>query len=496
MKKWLSNLYFSFPVRLFLDNFKGAILLLASWTILLLLITGQIGSKYGVPYLFLDPEYLGVVGYFSFQLVGVCFGVFFFIWNISTYLLRDHRYPFVASMKWPVAMFTLNNSLLPLFFTAIYIWKVIQFQSIEMLKTPIQIAWMILGFLAGFFLTVFVTSLYFLLTNKNIFGYIKDKKQSFKSENDLWYDLASTHKIGAERVDYYLTKRLRFRPVRDVTHYDEKLLKQVFRQHHINAFILGLITTAALIGLGFLIDVPIFEIPAAGSMFLFFGMFISIASFLYFWAGEWGTTAFVALLFVLNSVTSLDIFNYDNHAYGINYEAKLAEYSLDNLALLSSDENIEQDRQNTIQILENWKENNSEGQPYWYKPKMIMVISSGGGSRAATFTMKILQTADSLSQGDFMQSTMLMSGASGGMLGIGYYRELYLRNRLGVCKDLYSEEYQRNIGKDLLNKLTTSVVTNDIYYPIQKREINSYDYILDRGMMMEFALNENTNNVL
>jgi len=123
---------------------------------------------------------------------------------------------------------------------------------------------------------------------------------------------------------------------------------------------------------------------------------------------------------------------------------------------------------------------------------MVIILSSGGGSRSSAFTMKVVQTADSLTNGKLMESTMLMSGASGGMIGLAYFRELYLRTRIGICQDLYSSKYQENISKDMLNKIWGSVVTNDIYYPFQLREISGYTYRLDRGMMMENALNENT----
>lgn len=492
--KWLEYIWFSFPLRLLLTHLKSYFLLLGSWVLILLVITQNFATDFGVPYLFLDPEYGGVVGYFSFQLVGVCFGIFFITWNMSTYLLHSYKFPFVASLRWPFAMFTLNNALVPIIFFGIYVQQIIRFQRVEALKEPIQIFWSITGLLAGFVLVLLVAAVYFVITNKDIFGYIKNRKQAFKDDNETWLDLTGDKK--ADRVDTYFTRKFRWRAVRDVTHYDDAILKRVFQQHHLNAFILILFNAALLIGLGFMIDKPYFEIPAAGSVFLFFALLMALAGFIYYWAGKWGGVAFVVFIGIINYASQFDALNYNNQAYGVDYLAPKAQYNLSSLDTIASAENIKADKLATIAVLENWKKKASEGKPWYHKPKMLVVISSGGGATAASFTMKVLQTADSLTESKFMNHTALMSGASGGMMGIGYFRELYLRNQLGIGSDFYSKIHQKNVSKDLLNRLLSSVVTNDFFYPFQTRNIAGYDYVVDRGMMMEYAFNQNTNDVL
>jgi hypothetical protein len=490
---WLNNIWYFFPFRLLIIHFRKNLLLISIWALLFLVITNNLGNSYGVPYLFLDPEYLGVVGYFSFQLLGICFGVFFITWNITSYILLSYRYPFMASLKWPVAMFTLNNIIIPLVFVIVYTYNIIHFQKVEMLKEPIQILWSVLGFFAGITLVILVTSIYFVLTNTSISKIIENKKFDFNKGGE-WNDLSGSGK--AEKTEYYLTRKLAIRPVRDVDHYDDNLLRKVFQQHHVNAFFLLVFTALTLIGLGFLIDWPIFEIPAAGSVFLFFGLLISLVGLIYYWAEEWGTLAFLAFFASVNYVSQFDFFNYNNQAYGINYNGSKAVYNLDNLGEIASVENMMKDKNETEQILDTWLQNQKLGMPKYFKPKMLIVMSSGGGSRSALFTMKVLQTADSLTNHKLMKNTVLMTGASGGVLGIGYFRELYLRNQLGVNPDLYSERYLKNIAKDILNKVCASIVTNDLYYPFQSREIFGYEYVLDRGMMMEQAFNSNTEGIL
>lgn len=461
-----------------------------------MLIYGNVGYSYGGYYLFLNPEYLGATSYFSFQLLGICFGIFFITWNIVSYLLLSHKYPFIASMRWPLAMFTFNNAIVPLLFVVLYLVRIVRFQRIEMFATTENLFWYILGFSAGFAFVMLMSAIYFTISNKNIFGYMtKAEVANFKGkEEQKWFGISS---FGlSERVDYYMTRRFRIRAVREVAHYSDVLLKKVFKQHHINAFLLIVLTLTILIGLGFVIDKPIFEIPAAGSMFLLFSVLTSVISLIYYWAEEWGNFAFIFFLIIINAVSGLDAFHYDNEAYGMDYSQAKAVYHLDNLEEICSEENLKNDMQETLSILEQWKKKASQGKSKSFKPKMIIMLSSGGGSRASVFTMKIVQMADRLSQGALMKHTALMSGASGGMLGLGYFRELYLRQQIGLIDDLYNEQYQKNIGKDMLNKIWASIVTNDLYYPIQMRTIDSMTYRLDRGMMMENAFNKNTDHFL
>ena len=62
---------------------------------------------------------------------------------------------------------------------------------------------------------------------------------------------------------------------------------------------------------------------------------------------------------------------------------------------------------------------------------LVLINTSGGGHRSATFTMSVLQHLDSITQGGIMQKTFLINGASGGMIGAAYFRELYLRRQQG-----------------------------------------------------------------
>ncbi len=70
------RVFFSFPLQLVFLHIKNNILLLLFWVILFGIISGQIGDKFGLPNLFLHPEYLGEVGFWSFLILGFSCGGF------------------------------------------------------------------------------------------------------------------------------------------------------------------------------------------------------------------------------------------------------------------------------------------------------------------------------------------------------------------------------------------------------------------------------------
>ncbi|MFT4969033.1 MAG: hypothetical protein ACI9O4_000778 [Chitinophagales bacterium] len=492
MLERLASLFYIFPFRLLLNHVKENFFLILSWFLILLIILGQLGDNYGVPILFLNPEYIGVVGYFSFQLVGICLGAFYITWNLVSYLLYSYRYPFMASLKWPFAMFTFNNSMIPFYFILIYIFEIVQYQTHEMGKDNFQIFWMILGLLSGFVLVLLIVSVYFHLTNKNVHEYL-NPEEDHTNKNEHWDHLAGEGR--ADRVDFYLSRKMRFRHIRDVTHYHDNILRRVFMQHHLNAFLIILLNALVLIALGFVIDKPLFEIPAAGSIFLFCGLLISLAGLIYYWSGRWGSVMVIVIFVLLNTLSQFKFLQTDSEAYGLDYSST-QEYSLEVLDSISSPEKMEEDILSTLQILNTWKEKNMEGQPYYHKPKLCIILASGGGSRSATYSMKVIQTLDSLSEGSLMNHATLMTGASGGMLGLAYYRELYLRKQLGLLDHLNQQQFVNNIGGDLINKIMTTVVSNDLFFGFKKYTYNDKKYPFDRGTAFEIALNTYTEDIM
>jgi len=144
-----------------------------------------------------------------------------------------------------------------------------------------------------------------------------------------------------------------------------------------------------------------------------------------------------------------------------------------------------------IDILEAWKKKQQEEKPF-----LFIINTSGGGSRSATFTMNLLQRLDSLTHGTIMHKTFLITGASGGMLGATYFRELDRLRAKGQKIDPRDHLYVNDIAGDLLNPLFSSFVARDLASPAQKFKVGKYQYIKDRGYAFEQKLNENTRGYL
>jgi hypothetical protein len=124
------------------------------------------------------------------------------------------------------------------------------------------------------------------------------------------------------------------------------------------------------------------------------------------------------------------------------------------------------------------------------------MATSGGGTRSATFTMNALQKLDSITNGNFMKQTFLITGASGGMIGATYFRELYRERMLKKNINLQSPKYVDDIAGDLLNPTFSSFVARDVFAPQQYFMVGPYRYLKDRGYSFENALNNNTRGLL
>ena len=472
-------------------------LLLFIWIILSLFISGAIGRNMGISLLFLDPEYLGKVSFWSFFIMGVALGGLIVTWNITSYMLNSNRFPFLASLEYPLWHFSFNNFIIPLAFVLFYSIMIVRFQFIYELKLGSIIFFRVEGLLAGILTVFLLTTLYFYLTNKNILIFLKQSKgylQPVKMKDDKdWKSISIDAPI--QRVEYFLSKRFKVRPVRDVSHYDDQLLLSVFRQHQNNAFFIQIITLLILIVIGFFIDVPLFQIPAAASLMLLCSIAIVIAGAVSYWLGNWKVSLFILVIVIANFLTSYDLFSHKNAAYGINYNTSPADYSMENLKVILSEEEQIASRNNTIEILETWKKNVTQltGKQ---KPEMIIANFSGGGMGASFWAMRVMQKVDSISQGKLMQHTTLLTGASGGMFGASYLRELYYQYQLGENVNYRDIKYAFDISNDLLNPIIFTFVVNDLFFPWQKYKVGEYEYIKDRGYSFERKFSENTRFML
>lgn len=500
MKKWLKNIYFSFPVQLAILHLRSQMVFIGIWITLALFISGVAGARFGFPSLFLDPEYLGKVGFTSFFIIGASFAQFFMSWHLATYLLTAHHFPFLASLSRPFTKYCINNFIIPAGFFLFYVGKISYFQVTYGELPASDVMLYTLGFMSGMLSTLLLYAFYFRFTNRDISYYERKQKHlphfvegmvPGRRNVDIDYIKQPEH---SERVQIYLNEFMRPKIVRSVEHYRSELIKRIFKQNHLNALIFILLTVFGLILLGLLIDFPASRIPAGASIFIMLSIFMAFIGAITYWFSEWSIPVVIGLMFFINYLTGFDLLHRDNLVYGMDYGIQPAVYNSEKLQEICDSEIIEKDIESTRQILENWKIRNqrADGQ----KPKLTILCVSGGGLKAATWAFRNIQLADSLSQGEFFKSNVLITGASGGMIGAAYLRELYLRKTLGDTIDIYNQKYLNNITKDLLNSISFTWVTNDLFLPFAKFKTESQTFYKDRGYIFERQLNENTDFVL
>jgi hypothetical protein len=488
-------------------NIKRNFLFIFFWLLLLGYITQSISIKYGVPYLFLSPEYLGEVNVTAHIIMGFALGGFIMTFNIYTYITHGIRFNFLATLARPFYKFCINNFIIPLLFILLFIYKMVCFQHTKELLSTLQITLNIIGFLLGILAFILLSALYFFRTNKDIYK-LSGKEESYyenqklkqkiiKKESKMFYITKLRKDIWD--VETYLSSPTKILLARDSEHYDKQLLSRVFFQNHINASFFSIAIIILFFILGIFRANPIFEIPAAASIILLFTIILMIISVLYSWLRGWMITLVIILLLLVNNMSkNFEWLNARNYVYGLDYKVEKAAYNdaeFDKLRL--NDDNFKQDIKLSTQVLNKWKFNVTKLQKNTdYKPKLIIVTASGGGSRSALWTFKTMQYLDSVVGGKLMENTRLITGASGGMLGAAYFREIYLQSKQTEEINIYDKKYINNISKDLLNPILFSVATNDIFIRYQKTTVAGKEVIKDRAYDFEKALNKNTDNVL
>ncbi len=505
LKAISGRVYFSFPIQLVVLLIKKNQLLLIYWAILFAIITESLATKWGIPYLFLDPEYLGQVGFWSLFMLGISCGAFIMMFNISSYILNGFRFPFIATLSRPFVKYSINNFIVPVTFLVTYLYKLIIFQMRDEYGGQSLILLQVLGFMLGLISIISLIFTYFFTTHKDIYkmyGITADSldeipRKRTVNKTSLNWKKSIVGKRGAGKqwyVETYLSSFYKVKLVRGTEHYDKEMINAVFKQNHFYAAILEVFVFSVLLLLGFFRDYKIFIIPAGASLMLLFSMFIMLSSALRFWLRGWASAVFIGVFLVVNFLSQFSFFNRQNHAYGIDYSAPPAFFNIFRLKMLTSNENYIADYDHTIEILEKWKLKASDSTNK--KPKLILVSASGGGLRATLWTFRTFQYIDRVLKGDLMRHTQLISGSSGGAIGAAYFRELYYQNKTKDIEDYFKEKYINNISKDMLNPIAFSITANDIFLNIQKGHEGKSSFFKDRAYAFEKQMNENTENAL
>jgi hypothetical protein len=494
MKQWLRGFYYSFPIQLLFLHFRKYQALLIFWFVLFSTVNGTFMKTFGADSLYLGPEYLGNVNSFASAVVGMSIGMFIMSWNITTFILFSRHFRFLAATTNPFLKYCINNCVIPIIFLLFYFFKAYEFDHYKELVPTTEFFFLAGGFLCGLIIMLVASFIYFFRADKTIMRRMlpiinnpSEYITHLRPVQEIYHDESLT------RVDWYFESAFRIRKTRDVGHYTRQFVESIFKRHHFAAILSIFAAFIFLIISGFFLDYQALQLPAAASTTIFFSILIGVAGAFTYFLQSWSIPYLLALVLILNVFYQQNLIDPRNKAYGLNYwnikERPL--YSREGLRSLCTKENVEADRQNMIAILNKWKQKQNTS-----KPLLIFLNTSGGGHRSATFTMSVLEHLDSITGGTIMKNIFLINGASGGMIGATYFRELYLRKMRGEKISLQDKKYIDNIAGDLLNPLFSSFVARDLIAPAQKFNVGDYTYVKDRGYAFEQKLGTNTNGFL
>ncbi|SHM35174.1 Patatin-like phospholipase [Chitinophaga jiangningensis] len=494
VKLLLIKTYYSFPVQLLLLHFRKYQVLLIFWVILFSTINGGFAKVFGGDALFLAPEYLGKVNFYSTAILGIATGTFIMSWHITTFILHTGRFKFLATTSQPFFRYCLNNSIIPLAFLVCLLYRGWEYQRYQELSTVPEIFLLAEGFISGVLFIIFFSFFYFFNADKNIGRRLERKFGN--PRNFLRTILKPTQEPdeNALPVSNYFSTFWRIRRARKVDHYNKHYLDSILKQHHFAAIITVGCALIFMVILSSMMDYNAFRIPAGASVLVFFAFLIGVAGAFSYMLQTWSIPILLVMLFGVNWMVEHDLIDNRNKAYGLDYKRKEArpEYSPQALQQFFTRERSDSDKVQTLEVLKKWRAKF----PSDKKPPLIVMNFSGGGSRSATWSMHVLQRLDSLLQGRLMPHTVLMTGASGGMMGATYFRELYYRQQQGQQVHLLSQVYPEKVSKDLLNPVFTAMAVNDFIAPFWTFKIGNNHYAKDRGYAFEKQLNQNTDNIL
>jgi hypothetical protein len=492
-----------FPLQLVFLQLKKSHFIVAIWLIFIGFVTQSIGAKFGLPYLFLSPEYLGQVNWVSYMILGFAIGGFYMAYHLYSYIILGPSFPFLVTFSKPFFKFSINNSTFPILFYILLVANIYDVQHNEELVGIGEIIGEILALTGGIILFILISVFYFFKTNLDV---LKLKGRKKKKESRSLYSLAKSlfarekywfqsRPTITYQPSYYFSSLRKITRARPAQHYERKVIRDIFRQNHLNASLFELALVASFIAMGLLQDFTVVVIPSGASFFLLSTILLMVVTIFYSWFKGWALSLIVLTLITINYISDgTGFLRSDNKAYGLSYEQDVPY----NLAVLKAqqydDEAMQNDLAQHIQILEKWKLKAGLAQGT-DKPKLVILNCSGGGLRAAMWTHYIMQEVDERTGGSFFKSTHMITGASGGMIGAAYFRDIYANTSFEE-RLTKKEQYLENISKDLLNKVAFNLAAHDIFLRYRKFEEKGEVYLKDRGFSFEEQLNNNTEGVM
>ena len=502
LKNILGIVFRFFPVQLLFIHIKKSHLLLLFWVFLFGIITQNLAMKFGIPYLFLSPEYMGEVSWVSFMILGFSVGGFFMAFHLYSYILMGPSFPFIATLAKPFYKFCINNSIIPIVFFITLCTNIYDVQSNEELISNAKIAMYLLSLTGGSILFILVSVAYFFRTNWDLTKLRLRRKRgrsfyffvgSLFAKRKHWFE---SHHARVYQPSFYIASFSKILPAREAKHYKREMLRDVFQQNQLNASLFELMIIVSFFVVGFFGDYSLVQVPSSASIMLLCTFAIMILSIFYSWFKGWAVSLIVVTIVMVNVISAkTDFLQIKNYAYGLNYSQK-QPYNIEYLRDLQYDTvAYREDVKHHEKILDFWYETATAAQDT-IKPKLVIINCSGGGLRSAMWTYYVLQKLDQNTDSEFFKNVHFITGASGGMIGASYYRELSLLAQTDSAVNPLDDKHLKNISKDLLNSVAFNLVMNDVFMRFKKKTIDGQTYVQDRGFSFEAQLNENTDHVL
>ena len=496
MKKVLAGIYYFLPVQLLLLHFRKYQLLLVFWLILLLVITGNFAAHFGAMSLFLAPEYLGKISFISMFLLGCALSMFIMMWHITTFIIHSRRMPYMGATRHAFVVYCYNNCLIPLPFLVFYSVVTIHYQWYDENASLQNIILLQLGFYLGILLVVLISFTYFFRVSSDFFKALFSKIANPALIREIIPYDSLDYEIDIIPAESYISGNFKIEKSADLEPYHPRVMSTVLRRHHRNVIFATFIAYVILLLLGIFMERPLLRVPAGAGFLLLFAIIMGIVGAFKYFLKSWETIGWVIFIMLLSLLVKFKIFDLRSIAYGLDYHKPANEepvYDYEHLHNIFTPQRFADDKKIEEARLLLWKNKNTTDSS---KPPLVVVTVSGGGSRSAYWTFRTLQYIDSVTKGRLFKSTVLITGASGGMIGATYWRSVHDAYRQGLLKDPYAYKYQKNIGKDLLNAIIFSLASVDLVSPFNKISIAGYSYTRDRGYAMEQELVRNTDSLL
>jgi len=466
------------------------------WLLLLLAITGNIAPHFGAQSLFLAPEYLGKINFISMFFVGSAMCVFAMSWNITTFIVHSRRIPSLGATRNAFVVYCINNSIIPLAYFIFSSIVTVHYQVVNEHTPWGTVFFMQAGYYFGFVFVLLLSFSYFFAVSSDLVKLFFAKVTNPSRLRELIPYDALDEETDTLTAHYFITEKLLVEILNTRHPLNKRVLNTILQRQHRNVIFATFVSYIILLVLGIYAEQPLLRIPAGAGFLLLFSIIMGFVGAFKYFLRSWATMGWIMFAIALSCLVKYKVLDLRSIAFGLNYSktaTEIPEYSYKNLERIFTPAKYDADRQQEEQRLDRWKK---RVQTDSAQPTLIVVTASGGGLRSAYWTFRVLQYIDSLTAGKLFDHTVMITGASGGMMGATYWRSLHDAYQKHQIKTPYGPKYQANIGKDIINSIILSLTTNDLISPFNKAQVGGYSYYRDRGYAMETDLSANTEGMM